>query len=114
MNRREILRLLSQATTLALFAFGIEGCGGGGGGDKKHPSDNPTPSGGGETPNPMATNDERLDTVRRLLDDAAIKYQSVADPLVSAQLAAQIAIGERGFGDSRPGFLFEQSGQYFP
>ena len=88
MNRRDLLRLLSQATTLAFLAFGAEGCGGGG--KKQSPSDNPTPGG---TPNPMATNDERLDTVRRLLDDAAIKYQSVADPLVSAQLATQIAIG---------------------
>lgn len=88
MNRRDLLRLLSQATTLALLALGAEGCGGGGGGKKN--SDNPTPEG---IPNPMATNDERLDTVRRLLDDAAQKYQSVADPLTSAQLGTQIAIG---------------------
>ena len=92
MNRRELLRLLSQATALALFAFGAEGCGGGtkSSDPNNNPNNNPNNDPKG---NPMATNDERLDTVRRLLDDAVQKYQSVADPLTSAQLGTQIAIG---------------------
>ena len=83
MERRELLRLLGQATLLALLVLGAEDCGGG-----KHKTES--------HPTPMPSNTElasRLDTVRRLLDDADQKRLSVADPLAAANLATQIAIG---------------------
>lgn len=86
LQRRDLLRLLA-ATTLALLAFGAEGCGGG---TQNNDSDN---SGNG---NAMADDAElatRLTTVRRLLDDAQQKYQTFTDPVLSAQLGVQLAIG---------------------
>ncbi len=86
-NRRDLLRLLAQASALALLAFGAEGCGGGGN------KNNDTNNGNGNNMADDADLSNRLTTVRRLLDDAQQKYQTFTDPVLSAQLGVQIAIG---------------------
>ena len=88
MKRRELLRLLSQATLLALAALGADGCGGGSNDD-----DTPPPTQGNPAMPDEAELSRRLDTARALLDDAAQKRQLIADPAASAQLATQIAVG---------------------
>ena len=89
MKRRELLRLFSQATVLALFVLGADGCGGGGG---INPTDFTAPQGNASMPDD-AELAGRLNTARRLLDDAAEKQKTVGDPALSAQLATQIAVG---------------------